>query len=152
MEQRKNWRRMKAVQRLFSLAGLAPGTSFKWVDDQFPVCFKFSGKKFYAPSQSWMCLKLYFLRLCYFVSFLKARPWNCFAGDTCVLGLEGAGWLCHRGATLLLPGHGDPRTGEQLLLFFLTSGRLSPALLSQMLYASSAAPKVKGRGQNCCVL
>lgn len=74
----KGEKRMKAEQRLFSLAGLAPGTSFKWVDDQFPVCFKFSGKKFYILSQSWMCLKcssswFFFLWLCHFVLFLNAR-------------------------------------------------------------------------------
>lgn len=50
-----------------------------------------------------------------------------------------------------LPTHGDPGTGEQSLLFFLPSRRLSPALLSHMLYPSSAAPKIKGSGQNSWV-
>lgn len=55
------------------------------------------------------------------------------------------------GAVSLLPTHGDPGAGGQLLLLSLTPGKLSPALLTQMLYPSSAAPKLRGGGQNCCV-
>lgn len=59
-----------------------------------------------------------------------------------MLGLEGQPGCVTDGTASLLPAHGDPGTGEQLLPFSLTPGRLSPALLSQMLYLSSAAPKV----------
>lgn len=41
--------------------------------------------------------------------------------------------------------------GEQFLFFSLTSERLSPALLSHVLYLSVIAPRVQGSGQNCCV-
>lgn len=77
------------MQRLFSLAGLAPGTSFKRVDDQFPVCFKFSGKKFYALSQSWTCLKLlvFFKALAFCFIFLEQDYERAGTGE--------AAWLCH---------------------------------------------------------
>lgn len=63
-----------------------------------------------------------------------------------MLGLERQPGCVTDGAISLLPTHEDPGAGEQLLLFSLFPGKLSPALLSLMFYMSSAAPKVKGSG------
>lgn len=68
-----------------------------------------------------------------------------------MLGLEGQPGCVTEEDMSLLPTHRDPGTGGQLLLLSLTSRRLSPALLSQMLEPSSAAPEIKGSGQNCYV-
>lgn len=79
----------------------------------FQFVLNFSGKKFYALSQSWMSLKLlcfYFKGLPLFL-FLKARLWKCSAGYTWVLGLEGQPSCVTKGALSLFPNPWGPFGG-----------------------------------------
>lgn len=118
MEQRKSWRKMKAGQRLFSLAGLAPGTSFKWVDDQFPFCFKF----FWQEIPKWMCSKLlcFYFKGFYFFFICEGKALEVL----CRRHLSAGPVVSPRELCLCSQLHGDPM-GQQFLLFSHTSGRLS---------------------------
>lgn len=113
VEQRKSWRKMKAVQRLFSLAGLAPGTSFKRVDDQFPVCFRFFWQEILRSIPKLDVLKtpvFLFWGSTNFL-FLKAGLWKCSAGYS--WGLEGRRPSCvTKGVSSLFPTPWGPYGGS----------------------------------------
>lgn len=143
---------MKAVQRLFSLAGLAPGTSFKRVDDQFPVCFKIFWQEILHSIPRLDVLKtlVFLFEGSTLILFLKARLWKCSAGYNWVLGLEGQPSCVTKGALSLFPAPWGLYGGTvSLLLPYLWEAE--PCLASHMLYSSFTAPRGKGSDQNCGV-